>query len=34
VIVTPAVSDEQARERFGDFDAPRPYLRYVPDPTA
>jgi thioredoxin-dependent peroxiredoxin len=33
VIVTPAVSDEQARERFGDFDAPRPYLRYVPDPS-
>jgi thioredoxin-dependent peroxiredoxin len=34
VIVTPAVSDEDARERFGDFEAPRPYLRYVPDPTA
>jgi thioredoxin-dependent peroxiredoxin len=34
VIVTPAVSDEDARARFGDFVAPRPYLRYVPDPTA
>ena len=34
VIITPAVSDEDARARFGDFDAPRPYLRYVPDPSA
>jgi thioredoxin-dependent peroxiredoxin len=33
VIVTPAVSDEDARARFGSFEAPRPYLRYVPDPT-
>jgi thioredoxin-dependent peroxiredoxin len=33
VIVLPAVSDEDARERFGDFDAPRPYLRYVDAPT-
>jgi thioredoxin-dependent peroxiredoxin len=34
VIVSPAIDDETARERFGDFDAPRPYLRYVPDPSA
>ncbi|MEX1162241.1 MAG: peroxiredoxin [Nitriliruptor sp.] len=34
VIVTPAVSDEDARQRFGEIDAPRPYLRYVADPTA
>ncbi|MFA9430579.1 peroxiredoxin [Egicoccus sp. AB-alg2] len=34
VIVTPAVSDDEARERFGDFEAQRPYLRYVDDPTA
>ncbi len=33
VIVTPAVSDEDARARFGEIDAPRPYLRYVADPT-
>ncbi len=29
VIVSPAVSDDEARERFGDFEAPKPYLRYV-----
>ncbi|MDH3707944.1 MAG: peroxiredoxin [Acidimicrobiia bacterium] len=29
VIVAPAVSDDEARARFGDFDAPKPYLRYV-----
>jgi thioredoxin-dependent peroxiredoxin len=32
VIVAGSVSDEQARERFGDFEAPRPWLRIVPDP--
>jgi thioredoxin-dependent peroxiredoxin len=34
VIVTPAVSDEEAAARFGEVRAPRPYLRYVADPTA
>ncbi|GGI09573.1 peroxiredoxin [Egicoccus halophilus] len=34
VIVTPAVSDEDAKERFENFEAKRPYLRYVDDPTA
>jgi alkyl hydroperoxide reductase subunit AhpC len=34
VIVSPAVDDETARERFGAFDAKRPYLRYVRDPEA
>ena len=34
VIVTPAVSDEDAKERFDNFEAQRPYLRYVDDPTA
>jgi thioredoxin-dependent peroxiredoxin len=34
VIVTPAVSDEDAAARFGEVRAPRPYLRYVADPTA
>lgn len=34
VIVSPSIDDETARERFGDFDAPRPYLRYVEDPSA
>ena len=35
VIIVPAVSDEAARERFPDgWVAPRPYLRYVPQPAA
>lgn len=34
VIVTPAVSDEDAKARFENFEAERPYLRYVDDPTA
>lgn len=34
VIVTPAVSDEDAEARFGEVRAPRPYLRYVADPSA
>lgn len=33
VIVTPAVSDDEARDRFGEVDAPRPYLRYVTAPA-
>jgi len=33
VIIVPAVSDEEAKERFpGGWDAPRPYLRIVPQP--
>jgi len=32
VIIAPAVSDDDARERFGDFDAPKPYLRYTTAP--
>ncbi len=33
VIIAGSVSDEQAKEIFGDFKAPRPYIRIVPDPT-
>jgi alkyl hydroperoxide reductase subunit AhpC len=33
VIITPAVSDEDAKETFGSFDAKKPYLRLVPDPS-
>ena len=33
VIVAGSVSDEQAKELFGDFEAPKPYIRIVPDPT-
>jgi thioredoxin-dependent peroxiredoxin len=32
VIVGGNVSDDDARKRFGDFKAPRPYLRIVPQP--
>ena len=32
VIVTAAVSDEEARENFGAFKAVKPYLRVVPQP--
>ena len=31
-IVVPALSDEEAVERFGEFRAPKPYLRYVKIP--
>lgn len=33
VIVSPSIDDDTARERFGAFDAPRPYLRYVDQPA-
>jgi alkyl hydroperoxide reductase subunit AhpC len=32
VIVAPSVTDEQAKQRFGEFRAPKPYLRYVKQP--
>ena len=32
VIIAGSVSDEQAREMFGDFKAPKPYIRIVPQP--
>ena len=33
VIIVPAVSDEEAREKFpGGWNAPKPYLRLVPQP--
>ena len=32
VIVAGSVSDDQARELFGDFKAPKPYIRIVPQP--
>jgi thioredoxin-dependent peroxiredoxin len=33
VIIVPAVSDEQARQKFpGGWKAPKPYLRIVPQP--
>lgn len=33
VIISPSIDDETAKEKFGDFDAERPYLRYTNDPT-
>jgi alkyl hydroperoxide reductase subunit AhpC len=32
VIVAGSVSDDEAREMFGDYQAPLPYIRIVPDP--
>jgi thioredoxin-dependent peroxiredoxin len=34
VIVAGTVSDDDARAQHGDFKAPRPWLRIVPDPSA
>jgi hypothetical protein len=33
VIVTAAVSDEEATKRFGGFDKKLPYLRYTKQPA-
>ncbi len=33
VIITPAVSNEEAEERFPGFKTVKPYLRYTPQPT-
>ena len=34
VIIVPAVSDEQAKAKYPDgWRAPKPYMRFVPDPT-
>jgi alkyl hydroperoxide reductase subunit AhpC len=32
VIIAGSVSDEQAKEIFGDYKAPKPYIRIVPQP--
>jgi alkyl hydroperoxide reductase subunit AhpC len=33
VIIAGSVSDEQAREIFGEWESPKPYIRIVPQPT-
>ena len=33
VIIAGSVSDDQAKEIFGDWQAPRPYIRIVPQPN-
>ncbi len=32
VIIAGSVSDEQAKEIFGEWESPRPYIRIVPQP--
>ena len=32
VIIAGSVSDDEARETFGEWDAPKPYIRIVPQP--
>ena len=32
VIIAGSVSDDQARELFGEWESPRPYIRIVPQP--
>ena len=34
VIITPAVSDDEAKEKFGEWEAPVPYIRVIPQPDA
>jgi thioredoxin-dependent peroxiredoxin len=34
VIVTSQVPDDEAREKFGEFEQPKPYIRIVPQPTS
>ena len=33
VIIAGSVSDEEAKETFGEWDAPKPYIRIVPQPN-
>jgi thioredoxin-dependent peroxiredoxin len=33
VIIAGSVSDDEAREIFGEWEAPKPYIRIVPQPT-
>jgi thioredoxin-dependent peroxiredoxin len=33
VIIAGSVSDEQAKEMFGEWDSPKPYIRVVPQPS-
>ena len=33
VLVTAAVPDDEAREKFGEFEQPKPYIRIVPQPS-
>ncbi len=33
VIITGAVSNEEAKELFGDYESPKPYIRIIPQPS-
>jgi alkyl hydroperoxide reductase subunit AhpC len=33
VIIAGSVSDEEAKERFGEWESPKPYIRIVPQPN-
>jgi alkyl hydroperoxide reductase subunit AhpC len=33
VIIAGSVSDDEAKETFGEWEAPKPYIRIVPDPS-
>jgi thioredoxin-dependent peroxiredoxin len=33
VMLSLMVSDEQAKELYGDFKAPKPYIRIIPEPS-
>jgi hypothetical protein len=33
VIIAGSVNNEQAKELFGDWKEPKPYIRIVPDPS-
>ncbi len=33
VIISGSVNDEQAKELFGEWESPRPYIRIVPQPN-
>ena len=33
VIIAGSVSDDQAKETFGEWESPKPYIRIVPDPA-
>jgi hypothetical protein len=32
VIISGSVSDDEAKETFGEWEAPKPYIRIVPQP--
>jgi hypothetical protein len=33
VMISLMVSDEEAKRRYGDFTAPKPYIRIIPQPA-